>query len=186
MYDSKLLAPGWKAQGACILVGAPRIQLADGFYFALFPLFYSYYKPIIFNQVLIALDDGECVSVSNLYPGSTHDGAIYMDSEACKLLQQSSKYAIGDSAYENCPYVVAAAPTGHVPIADPKDSELRIAQDLHSHRVVVEHFNASIHKWQILDQRIFRGDPKSFALYFFVCAQLTELKRRFPVYCCDQ
>lgn len=170
MYDPKLGAPGWKAQGAFWFRSKPT-NLFDT----------SLFGNIHFRSVVVALDDCECVSVSNVYPGATSDSAIYLDSEASKLLAQNNVFAIGDSAYENCPCIVSAAPTGHTPIADPENWDLRIEQDLHSHRAVVEHFNSRLHKWQILDERIFREDRQTFALYFFVCAQLTELKRRFKV-----
>ena len=117
-----------------------------------------------------------------MYPGSTSDISIYLDSEFPELLQKYNVYAIADSIYgDTCPGLVTAKNTRHAGPADPNDVELRIAQDLHSHRACVEHFNARLHKWTIMDERIFRKSPELFGLYFLVCCQLTELKRRFKV-----
>ena len=131
-------------------------------------------------SVLIAIDNDECVDFSLLYPGGTHDRTIYRESRVPELLSQAKVYAIADEIYgDDLPFIVSARNTAELPASS---VFTRIAEDLHSHRAAVEHFNARLHKWGILDCRIFRQHPDRFQIFYRVCVQLTELKRRFPVH----
>ena len=97
---------------------------------------------------------------------------IYRESRVPELLSQAKVYAIADEIYgDDLPFIVSARNTAELPASS---VFTRIAEDLHSHRAAVEHFNARLHKWGILDCRIFRQHPDRFQIFYRVCVQLEE------------
>eukprot|EP01122_Echinamoeba_exundans_P010443 TRINITY_DN3914_c0_g2_i3.p1 TRINITY_DN3914_c0_g2~~TRINITY_DN3914_c0_g2_i3.p1 ORF type:complete len:303 (-),score=7.53 TRINITY_DN3914_c0_g2_i3:6-914(-) len=130
-------------------------------------------------QLLVALDDGEIVGCSELFPGATSDLAIWDVSSARKDLEQNQLMAIGDEIYgDTCSCVVSAPGTLRGQLAhDPVQEQ--VGRDLHAHRAIVENVNSRLYNWGILNCRFYRKSSESFPFYCRVCCELTELKRRF-------